>query len=321
MFLETKRVDVGPFADNTMKLVADVNPGSGPAQILFIRPYLPVPSALELRREWTGFQALLRAVVDYATQVVSIAESNLDEPKKPRELAAYLDGPFRAALTAQGTASRLNGPQLDQLVKTVRGKEDLLGALRAAQPAAEEILWLADQRANRIRALQESFGGEVGAKIDDAYAKVIANLRALEELQQQAMESYTLVARVRLGSQEALEAVRARDPAVRELLGVAGAPSRQALEASEAQLAERLARIEKLRDQIGPEIELYVRTKAELSRVIELSEGYATKGRLAVIAFTRSHRNLAAGLPVPPEIDVLGVLKSSAVNTASAVLP
>jgi hypothetical protein len=318
---QTRRADVGPFAENTMKLVSDVNPGASSQQILFIRPYLPVPAGPKLGAEWATFQQLLRAVVEYASQVLAISESSLEDAEKPRELARYLDVSLRPVLEREQAASKVAGQPLDQLVKKVRSETALLGALRAAQPAVDDLLTLTDFHAGRIRELQGAFAADVGGRIDEAYSKVIANLRELEALQQQAMESYTLVARARLGSADSLATVRARDAGVRDVMGKEAVPGRDRFDAAEAELAGRLARIEKLRDQIGPEIELYVRTKAELNRLMELSEENATRGRLAVIAFARSHRNLAAGLPVPPEIDILGTLKSSAGGAASKLLP
>lgn len=321
VFLESRRVEVGPFGENTAKLVSDVNPTEGGQQVLFIRPYLPVPSGPRLRDEWAAFQVVLRAAVEYATQVVSISESSLEDRVKARELAAYLDGPFRASLQREQGLSRLDGAPLDRLVGKVRSSEDLLAALRAAQPAAEELLQLADTHARRIRDLQDAFSAEVAVKIDQAYSRLVANLHELEALQQQAMETYGLVGRARLGSAEALAAARDRDPGVRQALGKEPLPGLQAFEAAESQLADRLARLDKLLVQIVPEIDLYVRTRAELNRIVELSDRNATRGRLAMIAFARSHRNLAAGLPVPPELDVLGALKSSAMSAASRVVP
>lgn len=319
-FRESRRVDVGPFAENVMHLVSEVQPGSGTQEILFIRSYLPVPSSATLRDEWGEFQALLAHVNEYVVQVVAIAESSRPEPERARELARFLDGPVRAALKRQGALAQIDGGPLDGMIAQARRAPDLLAALQAAQPVVEEILRLSDVRAARIRAAQVAFGLEVGAKIDQAYAGTIGNLRELESLQEKSIDSYALVVRARVGEAGAVGELRGRDASLRDLLGPGEKPPGDALERAERLLAERLARIKTLRDQVGPEVELYVRTKAELNRVLGLSESHAARGRLAVIAFARSHRNLAAGLAVPPEIDVLGLLKSGASGAAGKIL-
>jgi hypothetical protein len=314
LFVATRKVDPGPFAENTTKLVADVNPTSGTQQILFIRPYLPVPSGPTLQQEWAAYQLHLRGVADYASQVAAIAESPIPESRRATELSRYLDGPLREVFRASPSLGGIDDATIDVLVRTVGAKESLLGALDAIQPAAEALLRIADARATRIREAQTTFGAEVGARIDAAFAGVMGNLQELENLQQDAMRSFALLTAARVGTRGALDELTGRDAAVREVLARTPSPSRQAFEAAEELLTLRLARIEKLRNQITPEVELYVRTRAELNSVVELSDQHVTRGRLAVIAFARSHRNLAAGLAVPPEIDVLAALKGAAVK-------
>lgn len=310
LFSASRRVDAGPFAENLMQLVSVVQPGQGMQNVLFIRPYLPVPSGEVLNAEWEAFQDLLGLAVEYAHQLAAIAESPLPEERRAAALADFLERHVEAAFARDTAGSVDEVSRIEEIVVAVRSSSSLLEALQAAQAVADELLRRAGNSADRIREASFQFGLETGAKIDASFAGILRNLRELEELQEHALRCFTLLTRARSGDTAALADVRRADAHLASLLGD-GTPSDSALSAAEAHLEERLARIEKFRNQITPEVELYVRTKAELSRVLELSDQHSGRGRVAVIAFARAHRNLAAGLVVPPEIDVLGALRSA----------
>ena len=47
----------------------------------------------------------------------------------------------------------------------------------------------------------------------------------------------------------------------------------------------------------------------------------ARLGRAALFLWARSHRNLAAGIQVPPMIDVMGIMKSTVTTGVKGVIP
>ena len=83
----------------------------------------------------------------------------------------------------------------------------------------------------------------------------------------------------------------------------------------------RSTTIKSLRDQIEPEFTVYRESVAELDLLRTQADERARLGRMARILWRRSHRNLAAGIPVPPVIDVVGIMKGTVSTGVKGVLP
>jgi hypothetical protein len=101
-------------------------------------------------------------------------------------------------------------------------------------------------------------------------------------------------------------------------------PTAKQLEAAELELVGQLQRLKLLKEQLGPEFAIYKETQRELEMLRIQAEDRARMGRVTLVLWARSHKNLGLGVAVPPAIDVMGMLKAAGgavAGSAGKVVP
>jgi hypothetical protein len=146
-------------------------------------------------------------------------------------------------------------------------------------------------------------------------------METLTGLQLGATREYTLLARYRLGNGAALDSLRAEDPEVAEALAAGKRPGAAALDAVEKRLLSRFETIGVLRAEIEKQFEAYQASQQEMVSIRNQALEAARLGRITLILWTRSHRNLATGITVPAAINMMGLVTSAAGKAASVVVP
>src|SRR4029077_17787931 len=81
-FKSTQRLDVGPFAENTVGVIREVQRATKPVVWSYLKKYESLPSIMEVRQAFGPVRTLMRGVALYSTQIVSIYESDLSDPQK-----------------------------------------------------------------------------------------------------------------------------------------------------------------------------------------------------------------------------------------------
>jgi hypothetical protein len=87
--------------------------------------------------------------------------------------------------------------------------------------------------------------------------------------------------------------------------------------AAETHLTERLTRLDTFIHQLDPDVALYMAKLRELEEWRQTIDEKVKIARDAIAVWAQSHRNLGAGIPVPPLIDVTGMAK----NLVKTVVP
>ena len=70
--------------------------------------------------------------------------------------------------------------------------------------------------------------------------------------------------------------------------------------------------MKEVRAQLEPQFAQYKEHERELETLRLQTEEMLRLGRLTIAVWTRSHRNLAAGIPIPPAIDIVELLQGAA---------
>ena len=320
-FRSTTRLDVGPFAENTIGLIGEVQRTTQPIVWVHLRPYESIPSVVEARRSMLPTRALMRSVALYSTQVVSIYESDVSDARKSAELALYLDETIRASLKSRpSTEAFFSQMELDSAISRVRVAPTFLKALGAAQPLVSATLSYGNAAYDSMEARVNLAADDISARIGSEFEPLKQQLQVLQILQVQAAGDFSLLKQYRRGNEEALDRLRAQDPEIAESLPAGKKPSIAALELAEKQLAGRVDTIRTLRDHLEPDFEIYQAQEQELDALRHQALEGARLGRVTLILWARSHRNLAAGIKVPARIDLM-VLAKSAASQAKLVIP
>lgn len=320
-FKSTTRIDVGPFAENTLGLIGEVQRTSRPIVWVHLRPYESLPSVAEARRAMLPTRVLMRNVALYSTQVVSIYESNLSDARKSAELARYLDEAIRARLKAHSSAEVFfTQAELDSAVTRARGASNFLAALSAAQTVVSAALAYGNCAYDSLDDAVAVAAADIDSRIETEFGPLKIQLEALQNLQFQATGRYALLMVYRQGNADALDQLRAQDPEIAAMLPQGSKPSVAALDLVEKHIVGQVETVRAMRDRLAPDFAIYQAQEEELDALRNQAVEAARLGRITLTLWARSHRNLAAGIRVPAQIDLMSLAKSAA-GQAKAVIP
>lgn len=320
-FRASRRLDVEPFAENTVGMIGEVQRATKPVTWTYLKKYETLPSIEEVRRSFAPARSLMRGVALYSTQLVSIYESDLSETRKSQELAEYLDVAVRERLRNNPTALVfLTQGALDSAVTKVGGSSGLMNALGAAQPVVSAALAYGNALYDTLDVEIDRAAADIDSRIETEFAPLKEQLATLTELELRGTRGYSLLTQYRYGNDAALDTLRAIDPQSAESL-TGKRPTPVALDATEKRILAQLETTTQLRAHLGQEFEQYRAEQQELDQLrIQVREA-SRLGRITLILWARSHRNLAAGVKVPAAINVMGIVQSAAGKATGVVVP
>jgi hypothetical protein len=311
-FKSKKRLNLGPFAEDMIAVAGDIQYGLGESRPVLIRSYLETPEAHELDIGLRKIRAVVRACISYAVQVVTLAESRLSGPEQAAALADYLDGLLRPVLDRPAPELNMTVEKLDHLVADVRSQTKLLDALAAAQPVVDEIAYSAGELFDETKDLMDRTVDAARHGIESDNESVLQGDRTLKSFLVGAMEDVALIRAHRVGDPHAMDSLVARQPSIREIVDPDDGISYEEMRAIEDRLMFLLRSLRELRDQLQPDIELYWEQQRELDHIANKYNAALRQATVAVLAWSRAHKRLAAGVTDPAEIDVLGIAKKAA---------
>ena len=319
-FKATRRLDVSPFAQNTVGMIGEVQRANKPLEWVYLKKYESLPAVLDARRNYAPARELMRGIAIYSTQIVSIYESPLPESRKAQELARYLDESIRERLKANPRSDAfLTQAELDKAVQGARAAPTFMAALGAAQPVVSAALAYGNQIYDEMDQAIGKADQELIARIESDFASVKDERERLESMQLSGITSYRRLTEYRLGNDLALDSLRRADPEAAELLPAGKKPAAAALDGAEKQIRERVDMLGQMHDKLDPQFAIYRAEQDELELLRTQAREAARLGRITLITWARSHRNLASGIAVPASIDVMGMVRSAAGQAKSMV--
>jgi len=320
-FKASRRLDVSPFAQNTVGLIGEVQRANRPLEWVYLKKYESLPVIVDARRTYAPARELMRGIAIYSTQIVSIYESPLSESRRSQEVARYLDETIRARLRDNPRANAfLTQAELDKAVQGARSAPTFMAALGAAQPVVSAALAFGNQIYDEMDQAIAKADQEMIGRIEGDFASLKTEREKLESMQLAGVTSYRRLTEYRLGSNAALDSLRAADAEAAETLSAGKRPTPASLDAAEKQIRERVDTIGQMHARLDPQFEIYKAEQAELEQLRSQAREAARLGRITLIMWARSHRNLAAGIAVPAAIDVMGMVKSAAESAKGAIL-
>ena len=321
-FTGSKRVDVSPFSENTVGMLGELQKFNRPVTWIYLRKYQNLPTVTATRQAVQPIRTLMRGVGLYSTQVVALYDSPLPEDRKISELARYLTEYIRPALaSAESTDVRFSASELDGVVGKIRASKTFLSALGAAQPLVNATVARGNMLFDNLDGLALAAAADVSNRIEDQYGPLKTSMSELDVMHVASLHSYALLERYRGGEAGALDSLRQQDRAASATWPAGKTPSAKDLDATEHFIVDRSTTLKTLRDQLDPEIAIYRESVAELEELRAQTDERAKLGRMTLLLWGRSHRNLAAGISVKPMIDVMGIMKSTVSTGAKELIP
>jgi len=316
-FQSKKRLHLAPFAEDMIALAGDVQYELGRHQPVYLQGYTDVPESREMEVLSFKIRAVMRGIIGYSIQVVTLGESELSGPDRCLALADYLDGLLRPVLKRPAPDLIMTVADLDTIIADIKTREDILGGLKGAQPVIDEIARVSGELFDETAIAMERTRSAIQTRVDDDFRHIREADRQLREHQLRAVTDVSLFPLIRMGDQAAADTLAAHQPSLREILAPGRPLDEPTLKEAEQRLLFLMQTISELRRQLEPDLLTYRETRKELGIMYNVHTAALRQGRVAIIAWARAHDRLASGVTDPAEINVLGIARKA----AGGVLP
>jgi hypothetical protein len=310
-FRSKKRLEMGRFAEDMIALAGDIQHNLGQRQPVYLRDQFSIPEVDTLRMEFDRAKNLLRGVIGYSIQLVTVGDSGKPEPMKAALLADYLAEVLPTVLEVQPPVLDLSRAKVDTILTNVRSQEKFLAAIEAAQPLVDEVAFAADRIFDDTKHALDTALDAVRGRIEERYRDVRTADLALERRQIMSVFNIEYLGQIRRGVPGAVDSLIAREPSLAALVDAS-----DGLDALEAQRIEDrmitiLSRLREVRQQLQPDLEMYYRQQQELDELGSLWNSELRKANVAIVAWARGHKRIAQGVVDPADINVLGIARKA----------
>ena len=311
-FRSKKRVEMGRVAEDLIAVAGEVQYNLGQKRPVYIRGYRDTPQLASLENETERARMLVRGVIDYTIQLVTLGDSRQSEPEKASALADYLESVLPPVIDGPDPTLNLTHSQVDSILADIRAQTKFLDALSAAQPVVDEVSIASREIFDDTKTAMDEVIKALRQRIENRFHDVHTADEKLERRQIVAVFGLDLLPQIRLGVPGALDSLLAIEPSLPALVA-----TRDGLNASEIQLIEDrmltiLARTSEVREQLGPDIALYYEHLRELDELENLWHTEIRRARVAVLAWARAHKVMGQGVTDPAKINVLRIARGAA---------
>jgi hypothetical protein len=310
-FRSKKRLDMGRFAEDMIAVAGEIQYSLGQRRAIYIRDYLDTPELELFRFQTERARRLVRGVIEYSIQLVTVGDSQKDDHEKAVALAAYLEDVLPVVVDEHETALGLSPARVDTILSDIRAQEKFLDALSAAQPVVDEVAIASSKIFDDMAEAMDAAVTAVRHRIEERFRDVRTADEMLERRQIQTVLNGAYLQQIWMNVPGALDSLLAREPSL-----PAPVDPSDGLNGSEIQLIEErmlfmLAQLGETRQQLAPDIEMYYRQQKELDETQAVWQAEMRKARVSVVAWARAHKRMAQGVIDPANIDVLGIARKA----------
>lgn len=311
LFSSTTRLEIRPFSESTIAVTSDIRYGVWDVTSVYLRPYAGGPEQARAEAIAEELRAAVISIIAYSVDVVALGRSNL-----PPERRAWLYGDHFLELATlpldRGWADYpYTGEQLEAIADSARAQDKMLDALAVAQPVIDVLVDVGAVLIDSLDAQVIRAYDEILAGVEEDHAAELMFDELAKGGQLQMLREVQLLSAYRRGDRAALDSLYRIYPEARELIEN-DPPTRVDLLRVEDRITERFVRLSNATEQLQPRLDLYYERLRELEARNNAMAARLRRGRLALLAWSRGHQRLAAGVTDPARIDVGGILVSLA---------
>jgi len=308
VFKSSKQMDMTPFSDNAGTLFSEAVKVSRPFQWKHLKEYTSVPEYQYVLKRAEPLLSGLNGIVYYSNQVVAINNAKLSNRDKNKQLARYLSDAMEKAVQDQ----KIDSLQVDKMeavsvFNNIRNAETYLDGIAAAGPIINSVVRAIKRRLKEIQDDIPTILIAFDREIEKDYAVTRRNYEQLKHLQGELMLSATRLYKARIGNQAQLDTLVQTNASMRSFIPSTTNATAVQLDRAEAHLIANLQQIDLLIHQLDEVKAEYIAKQDELIAWGAQVDEKIRIARSAITVWAQSHRNLGAGIPVPPLIDVAGI--------------
>jgi len=302
-FISEEKVNLEPFATTTIQMVSSIDYGLERSDSILIRPYLSPEGKPDLQRLLTledELQRVLKGLIAYSLKIVTLSSSNRTEPQKVEAFADYLENLDKSALDYHIKRGDVTKQEYNDVLDNIRKQENLLEAMRAAQPVTQFVVLHIGLLTDEIRQQLIKAENEVEKAIDKDFAREISYVEMLVKRRDITLDALLSIDEYYNGRNNALTKINKSKALLR--LGLKGCT----VSGSNVKLIEKqlIAELRKNQDQLNlmqSDSEFYMKLHHELDNLVKTHNEEALKSKSVAQLWSGAHTKMANGITDPAE--------------------
>ncbi len=318
-FRGSRTMDMTPFAENTSMMFAKAANVGRPFRTVYLTPYMNVREVKDIRSHSVPVLTGLRGLLLYSNQLVALNMSQKSDRDKTALLADYLSqatarvgGVDKLAKIGVSTAA------LDSTLASIRAAKTFLNGIGAASPLVNAFVLALLDGLDMLHAEMPVATGAIQRGIESEFELKRTAYVRLTRQHAQYLIAATWLYKSKSGSRAAVDSLLHMDPSLRTFIPDPDRITNKALDEAEKDLVGRLERIDDLIRQLADEKAEYMETQRELQNLRINADRRFKLARDAVVVWGQTHRNLGAGIAVPPMVDLKAWAAGAAKSAVSS---
>jgi hypothetical protein len=322
IFEGSRKMDMAPFSDNAGVMFTEAAKIGHTFKWKHLKRYTKIPEFQKTWREAVPILETLKGIVYYSNQVVAINNSDLKDKDKNRQLARYLREVMQRSIEKGKLDSLgMDLETLNQVLNDIPTKKTYLDGIAASSPIINGVVLSMQTRLERLQSSVNNVLNIFDKMIEKDFAMTRINYISLKKLQARSLRSVTYIYDAIMGTPVVPDSLFKLDLSLQKFFKPNEQVTPEQLSAAENYLLDRLNRIDHMITQMDDDIMEY-HAKQDEKEDWRIRVDIKIKIiRNAMTVWAQSHRNLGAGIPVPPLIDVASIAAGLAGSAANAVIP
>jgi len=316
-FTESKSVNFGPFADQTLLLLSSLDYDLNPNEAYRLSPYLDlsIPDIKLLHESVVLERKFLKGIIAYSLEIVNLSESSLSQAEQVKAYRDYISQLVTDVVSAQHSDVALTKERGQQILDDIGRQSTLLDALQKARPLILEFNQINLRLIRSIGKAREGVVLNIQTNMDSAFEGFLAFDLSLRGEKLDVTKGLEGVREYKKGNSDALKNVRSingllpQDEKGKDVYSI------------EKYLNERLVLLEKRQTEIQRDLEQYHQLKATLGRVVRQHDEMIRAGGRAVLVWSQAHQKMANGIFNPAEWIGMSDVKNLATGAVKTVVP
>jgi len=322
IFQGSRKMNMAPFSDNAGTMFNEAARIGHIFKWKHLKRYTKIPEFQKAFVEAIPILETLKGIVYYSNQVVAINNSDLKDKEKNKQLVRYLQEVMKRNIE-EGKLDSLGMDleTLTQVLNDIPTQKTYLDGIAAASPIINGVVLSMQTRLERFQINVDNILKIFDKMIDKEFAMTRINYISLKKLQARSLRSVTYIYDAIMGTPVERDSLLKLDLSLQKFFKPNEQVTLKPLSAAENYLLDRLNRIDHMITQMDDDIAEYHAKQDEKENWRISVDEKIKMARNAMTVWAQSHRNLGAGIPVPPLIDMANIAANLAGSAANAVIP
>ena len=311
-FQSKQRLDLSPFANSMITVASDIQYSLFQHRLVSVRKLATGPEVQKFGTYVEKLRRVIRGIIAYSIEIVTVSESNKSGKEKAEALANYLESLRQPISESPVQEFHFTVEQLDTIVMNVRSQKNFLDALGAAQPLIDEVARANGELTEESKTQLDFAYQEINKDWNQEYSGAIWATNIIKKHQLNILTALYHGSQYVRGNQSSLDSFYVYDPLSTKIYSEGHQLDAEDILEVEKRLYYNLGVIQDMKGLFQQDMIDYEEGLLELDEVKRAYNDALRKARMAILMWSRAHLQLSRGVTEPAEIDIMQLMLGSA---------